>query len=473
MTKESAAATRGLRFMARVYSRKTGIRDTPIDMAQQNDTRWFARLWHWLAVHTTDLVEWFGTALVIALLFWAWTSPPVKFIPHTWFGVLATLPGVLGLVNHFSTVLPRFQTVRETVRDYQAFCRGFDVWWLEEGWPRKLREAGYAKLVSAPERMIEVRNGSPYDNDLRSYRPSAAIAIWAAVILTLVFEIPAGVANGRGTTWPLAGFPLELDPNVLSGFLFASLGAFVAVMWRMINRINANALSARFMFTAALRAAIAMLIGLIAGKVNLFELKDESTLQGTLFFLIGLFTDWGLSALRARARTVFNQPNDPCDRLPLCFVDGLDDGVIDILDELGIWDVQHLATSEPGELTAKTLYPFNRIIDWIDQAILISYFRRDISEARKVGITGAIDLATLYSYTLEKTEPESKITTKANAILDELSKKMGMSREAIELICSNLYFDYTVEQLYRFWQHHRRDQTPSNATATTPAPAAP
>ena len=58
----------------------------------------------------------------------------------------------------------------------------------------------------------------------------------------------------------------------------------------------------------------------------------------------------------------------------------------------------------------------------------------------------------------------SKISERANVILDELSKKMSMSREAIELICSNLFFDYTVEQLYRFWQHHRMDIEPPAAS---------
>jgi len=436
----------------------------------------------WLAKHTTDLIECIGIPALILFLVWAWLWSPVKFIPNTWFAALATLPGILGVANHFSTALPRFQSRRETVRDYQAFCRGFDRWWLADGWPHKLQQAGYSEVSPKPD-AIKVRNGSPNDDDLRSYRPLTAIAMWAAVILTLVFEIAAGVALGRQFAWKEAGFPVNIlmlgptgklltsngqygfDLAVLDGFLFASLGAFVSVMWRMINRINANALSARFMFTAALRSAIAMVVGLTAGRVNLFGVREQPALQGTLFFLIGLFTDWALTMLRARARTVFNQPNDPCDRLPLCFVDGLDDGVIDILDELGVWDVQHLATSEPGELTVKTLYPFNRIIDWIDQAILISYFRRNIVEARKVGITGAIDLATLFSYTLEKPEKADPagIAEKANKILDELSKKMSMSREAIDMISSNLYFDYTVEQLYRFWQHHRSDEPTPNA----------
>src|SRR5207248_9215898 len=106
--------------------------------------------------------------------------------------------------------------------------------------------------------------------------------------------------------------------------LFAGLGAFVSVMWRMINRMNANALSSRVMFTAALRAAIAIAIGMVAAQVDLFGSKNApatdaaaSSVKEALFFFIGLFTDWALTALRTRARTVFNQPNDPCDRLPL------------------------------------------------------------------------------------------------------------------------------------------------------------
>ena len=421
---------------------------------------------------TVKGIEWLALVLLIVLVVWWAAYPPLRFVPSSMWGVLAALPGLLGLVTHFVVVLPRYRARRETVADYNAFCKGFDVWWRTTGWPQKLELAEYFELAAKGNQTVTVTDGSLYDDDLDSNRPSTTAALWAALLLTVIFEIAADVAWRGPKAWDSAGWPIDAAA-AREGLIFAALGAFVSVMWRMINRINANALSSRFMFTAALRSAVAIVVGMVAAQVDLFGLKGENTavtFKAAVYFLIGLFTDWALTALRTRARTVFNQPNDPCDRLPLCFVDGLDDGVIDILDELGIWDVQHLATSEPGELTIRTLYPFNRIIDWIDQAILISYFRRDIVEARKVGISGAIDLAQLYSYTLEKTDSDNKITEKANAILDELSKKMGMSREAIELICSNLYFDYTVEQLYRFWQHHRTDES---STATTPAPAAP
>ncbi len=63
----------------------------------------------------------------------------------------------------------------------------------------------------------------------------------------------------------------------------------------------------------------------------------------------------------------------------------------------------------------------------------------------------------LFSYTLGQPAPFKE---RAEGILDDFSKKVGMSRGAIDLICSNLFFDYTIEQLYRFWQHMRQDPAP-------------
>ena len=425
---------------------------------------WLKSIGNRLSIETASLIEWGGILLAAFVVFWWYKHPPVRFVPHSLFAMFAALPGALGLANHFASVLPRYRSTRVTVWDYQRFCEGFDDWWRTTGWPRKLQMAGFS---SASNDFAGTARYRASDDDLLSFRPITAAAIWSSLLLTTVFMIAASVADDRGML--IGHFPqLQIEPQgvltndgvlkalsarALNGFLFAALGAFVSVMWRMINRINANALTSRFMFTATLRSAIAMIIGLAAGQFELFGFLKADGAKESLFFLAGLFTDWALSSLRARARTVFSQPDTACDRLPLCFVDGLDDGVIDILDEIGIWDVQHLATSEPSELTIRTLYPFNRINDWIDQAILITYLRRNIVAAREVGVSGAIDLALLYSYSLGES---SAFQQKSNAVLEELAKKIGNSRESLDLICVTLFFDYTVEQLYRFWQHHRQ-----------------
>lgn len=405
---------------------------------------------NYLSLKTIGIVEVLGCVSALFLVWWWYRNAPVAFVPYTVFAILAGIPGTIGLCYHLASVLPRFRARRDTVRDYQRFCAGFDEWWYEEGWPRKVALRGFAEsngrrdFVRAPRDTCE--------DDLLSFRPMLSGALWSAVLLTTTFMIIANIAKDPAA---LDGFPLlTTHGHARSGLLFAGLGAFVSVLWRMINRIHSNALTWRFMLTSALRSVIAMIIGLTAGQTDLFGfLKSDTGIKEALFFLVGLFTDWALTTLRARARTMFNQPNSPCDRLPLCLVDGLDDGVIDVMDELGVWDIEHLATSEPAELTIRTLCPFNRVIDWIDQAILISYVRSNIAVVRTFGISGAIDLAFLYSYTIQEHDPAAN--DRANRTLDELANRMNVSRNVLELIASNLWFDYTIEQLYRFWQHPR------------------
>ena len=401
---------------------------------------------------TIVMVEIGGCVSAAFVVWWWYRYEPIQFVPYTVFALLAAVPGTIGLCYHLASVLPRFRARRDTVRDYQRFCVGFDEWWYREGWPRKVALGGFSE--SHGQRDFVRARRDTCDDDYMSFRPMLSGALWATLLLTMTFMIAAGIADDAKM---LTGFPLLLKKEAArTGLLFAALGAFVSVLWRMINRIHSNALTWRFMLTSTLRTNIAMAIGLTAGQTDLFGfLKSDTGIRETLFFLVGLFTDWALTTLRSRARTVFNQPNSPCDRLPLCLVDGLDDGVIDVLDELGIWDIEHLATSEPAELTIRTLCPFNRVIDWIDQAILISYLRSNIAVARTFGISGAIDLAFLYSYTVRREDPAA--AARASETLAEMASKMGLSQNVLELIASNLWFDYTVEQLYRFWQHHRTE----------------
>lgn len=412
----------------------------------------------WFEDRTTWLVEIIGSILALVVVIWWVNWPPIGFVSPSAFALLATLPGLMAFAYHCISSMPRFRARLDVVRDYGKFTQGFDTWWLNHGWPRKLQMAGYPPGQTNHD--FSRSRCICGDEDYLSFRPMFSGALWGALLLTMVFLIAVGVAE-EGPALLLGKLK---STDGIQGFLFAAMGAYVSVMWRMINRIHANALTYRFVFTATLRSALAMAIGYVAARVQLF---GETGPAVALFFMVGLFTDWALSELRNRARAMFKQNNAACDRLPLCLIDGLDDGMIDILDELGIWDVEHLATSEPAELTIRTLYPFNRVIDWIDQAILVMYLRRNIGAAREHGITGAIDLAVLYGYILD---PERTASfDRANKILDEMSKRMALSREVIDSIAQALYFDYTVEQLYRFWQRHREVVAEEQAPAATPA----
>jgi hypothetical protein len=451
-----------------------------------------------------------GVIAGLALLVWMYYFSPIKLVPMTPFWVLAVLPGIIGLLYHFMSLEPRFRARQKSVEAYLSFCQQHDEWWRRT-WSTRVQNVFGGSSTGSSHQTGPTANPFVAFDNLGSHGPSAAAALWAAMLLTAVFSIAALFADL--TKRPLdqmpAGFPLligqievqtpaeEINPpaatptpatttgtpaargtpatapgtpattratearwrkalttNAVNGLLFAALGAYVSVLWRMVMRINANALTYRFLFTAALQSAIALVIGLTAGQLDLFGFLKADGPREVLFFLTGLFTDWAIGALRSRARTVFQAGEIGCERLPLCLVDGLDDGVIDILDELGIWDVQHLATMDPGELTIRSLHPFNRVLDWIDQAILISTLRQNIRVARELGIRGAIDMMSLYSYTRKTNgkETAAELSTQAAVVLNALGDKSGMTKEAIQILAASFWFDYTVNLLYSMWQ---------------------
>ena len=508
----------------------------------------------------SEIVDVAGIILAIVVV-GRWLLRDNQEIPRTLFTLLALLPGAIAVIYYFGSTLPRYLTHQEGVTDYFHFCESYDRWWQETGWTRKLASLGLKRHIDKIPAFKSLPSTAPMVD-----RPYFAATLWATLCLTFVFMIAVSVANKPsklpGSFPELVGQTVTMSPSstetdrtpstttdatktdatktdttktdttntasleaasndvlvirakATNGFLFAALGAFVSVMWRMIKRINSNALTARFMFTAALRSAIAMMIGLAAGQFDLFGFLNPNGPRETVLFLTGLFTDWALDALRDRARTVFDpSASQTADQLPLDMVDGLDDGVIDILDELGIWDIEHLATCEPGELTLRTLYPFSRVADWIDQAVLINYLRRNIPAARDLGIRGAIDLKLLYSFIVEcgqkegapleptheqppaaatvaepavaDTPPEmgqadaarasqqlaapaptdTSYAARAWRTLDELATRSKISRDALEMICVNLWLDYTVEQLYRFRQHSAQREPDENEAA--------
>jgi len=94
---------------------------------------------------------------------------------------------------------------------------------------------------------------------------------------------------------------------------------------------------------------------------------------------------------------MFGRENLDADELPLTSVEGIDDTTAEMLTEHGVASIQHLATSEPGELCDRTIVPLERVVDWIDQALLIRYLKRSIVVSRGLGIRAASDLAIVHA----------------------------------------------------------------------------
>jgi len=311
---------------------------------------------------------------------------------------LAFVPGVVAVVYHLVTVRERREQNLSDVKQY------YD--WLSN---RRVKRA----------HQVTTRKTS----DTKG--PVSANA--ATLLLTAVFLFVAIVAGY--TTW--------ID-TPRAGIVYAGLGAYTSILYFMVARLYASALSSRFLMSSAIGSASAVVMGWVFGSIGLsvLSIDPKSFNLATVLFLTGLFHKWAFDALRGRARKLFGQPEPETVELPINTVEGIDDVHADLLSEYGVSTVQHLAIAEPGELLERTLLPLDRITDWIDQAILISYLKKNILAARALGVRSANDLVRIYR--------QAAANAAISKLLDSLAEKASMPRAAIDAIAIRLSDDYLV-----------------------------
>ena len=367
-------------------------------------------------------------------LFTDWTWP----LPGHVFGVLACLPGFIAMFNWIAEKV-RFNRTRKEIQQAAGNSAS----------PRPLPK---------------------FEKSLEEYGPRWWYLAFGVTALTVVFAIVAILGGREELLQTDLGIGVFRDSKVtrapevvngLAGLVYAGYGAYIYTLLLMISRLNSAALTGKFLAVSAVRSAIALVLGFVAADTNIFS--GLSTNQGLfVLFFIGLFPSWAMDALRQRAQAVFKPAGPACDTLPLCMIDGLDDGIADRLAETGIWDIVHIATSDPFDLAAKTLYPLRRILDWMDQAILISYVRGQIIHFRACGLRGAIDFAALYidamnlSGDRKNLSPAAQenlpvVKKRAEELMKILAQKTNLPEQALYTIGRNVSEDSVVNFIWAIW----------------------
>lgn len=327
------------------------------------------------------------------------THTPAQLI---FFG-LAPLPGLIGLITYVSSQKNRYELQKDALEQMQSLTAHTDT--------------NFA--------------------DASKFEPSFVAWLTGALLLTGVFLIVAILAPHASSK-----NPAEM------GIVFSGYGTYVSTLWFMLGRLNAHALSPRFLLNSTLKAAIGILIGFIAAMSVGFFGKPESAMSAQmLLFMIGFFHDWALGYIRKKAVELFqvNQSAGTAPELPLAMIEGVDDAAADLLDELGISTAQHLATQSPVELSMRSLYPIKRVIDWIDQALLTLYFRDKIVAARELGVRGMSEFISVYE---QAAGIHAGRTDQAKELMTVLAQKLGMSESALYLMAAACRHDDAVKFLY-------------------------
>jgi len=363
----------------------------------------------------------FAAAPVIARLFFFksnLTHTPAQLI---FFG-LAPLPGLIGLITYVSSQKGRYELQKDELAQMQSLTPATD--------------SNFA--------------------DASKFEPSFVAWLTGALLLTGVFLIVAVLAPHASSERPAE-----------MGIVFAGYGTYVSTLWFMLGRLNAHALSPRFLLNSTLKASIGILIGFIAAKSVGFFGKAESAMSAQmLLFMIGFFHDWALGYIRKKAVELFqvNQSPGTAPELPLAMIEGVDDAAADLLDELGISTAQHLAMQGPVELSMRSLYPIKRVIDWIDQALLTLYFRDKIVAAREVGVRGMTEFIAVYE---QAAGIHAGRADQAKELMTVLAQKLGMSESALYLMAGACRHDDSVKFLYDL--RHFNEVPPPELPAASPA----
>lgn len=322
--------------------------------------------------------------------------------------------------------------------------RGWELFWVFVPLPGCIGIANY--IVTSRHREEEdpeTRPAQTADKQER-HRPTIGEAVAAALLITAVFCIVPLVAAGKDTP--------------MKGLAYAGYGAYISTLWLMLVRLNASALSPRFLMNSALKASIAMLIGFVASSNQIFT---STTAMPSLCFLIGLFHTFALTALKRTAMTTFgvSQPSGPAD-LSVRLLEGVDDDAADVLEELGITSVQHLATMHAAEVCGRSLYPRDRVLDWIDQSILALHTNGRIGDLRAIGIRSAFALITVVKHARQKCEARKA----ADQRMREAEQRLGLAEGGLHLLAQCICSDPAYQSLEK--EYGRKSGSPQPDPAT-------
>lgn len=369
------------------------------------------------------------SALIVLFSIGAASLAIYACLQHRVLWALVPLPGLVGVLYHVLALQGRYADRATVAAQYRDFLADFHRAWGRPSPPAEVNE-----------------NGS---DDVTPHQPKFSSAMWAAAVLTAVLAIPAAVSQGGVL---LINGKLQGGEE---GLVFAGLGVYTLIVLRTIGRLNSGQLHARFLLTAAMRATVALMLGYFVGLTDYFPEAHKYA-----EFMVGLFYPLFVESLQDKALELFSRKRAVTQAMELQMIDGIDDDTEDILEELGMTDVQHMASADPAVLTLRSLYPFERVVDWINQAMLIRRFGDNIAELRKLDIRGIVDWIPLMQPIVDNSAQAADAQTVLKTIADATKEPV----EAIRLFGFATYNDYKANLLWRLWQH-RKDAVAAAADA--------
>ncbi len=235
-----------------------------------------------------------------------------------------------------------------------------EVWVEDGGWTRQWTRNIYREKFDA----YYGRSVSGFGIDTeRSVQPEALFPVFLCTSFL-------AVAWTAALYDPAQTFGSVANPSVWTALSFAFLGAYVFFLQTLLRRYFQTDLRAGAYVSGYIRIVAAMLVVVVVAAA----LPDNTpgNLLVAIAFVVGWFPNAGMQWLtrivsrRLRSTVPSLEPAYPLNRL-----DGLNLWYESRLLEEGIEDLENLMTAKIVDVLLHTRVPVARLVDWIDQALLL------------------------------------------------------------------------------------------------------
>ena len=242
------------------------------------------------------------------------------------------------------------------------------------------------------------------DVSLLSLKSAHKLQVVIATILISVgwlFVVQPETVYGR--SFMPSDFQLvNLPPIPDESFAFAFLGAYFYILQMLVRRYFQGDLKSTAYINATMRIIIVILLVWVIDPLLAQNDVSEAS-RAAVAFVIGVFPNVGWRLLQLSIRKPIGWVVDSLEpNYKLGHIDGLNIWYESRLLEVGIEDMQNLATTNIVDVMLSTRIPVDRLVDWIDQAFLYLRVEDTKTEKRRAllrsyGVRNATDLLDLMS----------------------------------------------------------------------------
>jgi hypothetical protein len=252
-------------------------------------------------------------------------------------------------------------------------------------------------------------------------------------------------------------------PFLIGRFLFWTwMGAYIYSLQLILRRFLAYDLTPsvyvfgtnRFLLAWVIACAVGTMFGTLSAAAGVPFDVNMATVY-TIVFFIGLFPDQGLNWIVATAQKALKLQGGIAEEAHLSEIDGLSIWHQARLKQESIENVQNLATAYVPGLVTGTPFPVSQIVDWVDQAILLTYTRPEqLAALKKVGLRCASDVL---------------MAAGDSRHLNQLASATGLNKDGLRIFHLALQSAINIELVSRFRRQSSIEAKQEEATALQPS----